>query len=141
MKPLFISIAGVMAVAAFAQESPAPARRSPEQIFQFLDKDKNGTLSKAEFGALKERMPSLRQRPDGVAAMFKRLDKDGNGSLTLEEYRAMATQGSRRPGATPAPGVGTGKVQSQTTISVPLRGSGSGSQPDSPLPFREGVGG
>ena len=103
MKLLLISIAGFMAAAAFAQESPAPTRRSPEQIFQFLDKDKNGTLSEAEFGALKEKMPSLRQRPEAVGAMFKRLDKDGNGSLTLEEFSSMAPQGSRRSGSTPMP--------------------------------------
>ncbi|MEQ1860205.1 MAG: DUF1553 domain-containing protein [Chthoniobacteraceae bacterium] len=118
MKLLLISLVGVMAAAAFGQQSPAAARRSPEQIFEFLDKDKNGTLSEAEFGALKERMPSLRERPDGVTAMFKRLDKDGNGSLTLEEYRAMATQGSRRPGATPAP-VAPGTPAPSATPSTP----------------------
>src|SRR4051794_10669023 len=96
-------LAAAFTTAAFAQQSSPSARRSPEQIFEFLDKDKNGALSEAEFGALKDKMPSLRDRPDGVSAMFKRLDKDGNGSLTLEEYRAMATQGPRRPGATPAP--------------------------------------
>ena len=67
MKLLLISIVGVMAAAAFAQQSPAPARRSPEQIFEFLDKDKNGTLSEAEFGALKDKMPSLRDRPDAIS--------------------------------------------------------------------------
>ncbi|MEZ0258659.1 MAG: DUF1549 domain-containing protein, partial [Chthoniobacter sp.] len=103
MKLLFICIVGVMAAAAFAQESAAPGSRSPEQIFQFLDKDKSGTVSEAEFGALKERMPSLRQSPEAVGAAFKRLDKNGNGSLTLDEYRAMAAQG-RRPGATPPQG-------------------------------------
>ena len=100
-KLLLISIVGVMAAAAFAQQSPAPARRSPEQIFEFLDKDKNGTLSEAEFGALKDKMPSLRDRPDAVSVKFKELDKDHNGSLTLEEFRPLMTQGSRRPGATP----------------------------------------
>src|SRR5882672_9256059 len=95
MKLLLISIVGVMAATAFAQQS-APARRSPEQIFEFLDKDKNGTLSEAEFGALKDKMPSLRDRPDAVSVKFKELDKDHNGSLTLDEYRAMATQRSRR---------------------------------------------
>src|SRR2546430_969631 len=102
MKLLLISIVGVMAAAAFAQQSPAPARRSPEQIFEFLDKDKNGTLSEAEFGALKDKMPSLRDRPDAISVKFKELDKDHNGALTLEEFRPMMTQGSRRPGATPA---------------------------------------
>ena len=105
MKTFLICVAGFMAAAVFAQESPAPARRSPEQIFQFLDKDKNGTLSEVEFSVLKEKMPSLRQRPEAVGALFKRLDKDGNGSLTLEEFRALPTQGSRRPGAAPAHGM------------------------------------
>jgi hypothetical protein len=95
-------LAAALATAAFAQQSPAPARRSPEQIFEFLDKDKNGTLSEAEFGALKDKMPSLRDRPDAVSVKFKELDKDHNGSLTLEEYRPVMTQGSRRPGAAPA---------------------------------------
>jgi hypothetical protein len=97
MKLLLISIVGVMAAAAFAQETPA--RRSPEQIFQFLDKDKSGTLSEAEFGALKDKMPTLQARPDAVSVKFKELDKDHNGSLTLEEFRPLMTQGSRRPGA------------------------------------------
>ena len=114
MKLLLISIVGVMAAAAFAQQSPAPARRSPEQIFEFLDKDKNGTLSEAEFGALKDKMPSLRDRPDAVSAKFKELDKDHNGSLTLEEFRPMMTQGSRRPGATPAPAVPSTPAPSAT---------------------------
>ena len=103
MKLLLISIVGVVAAAAFAQQNPAPTRRSPEQIFEFLDKDKNGTLSEAEFGALKDKMPTLRDRPDGVSAKFKELDKDHNGALTLEEFRPVMTQGARRPGATPAP--------------------------------------
>src|SRR5436305_3125584 len=114
MKPLLISIAGVMAADAVAQESPAPARRSPEQIFEFLDKDKNGTLSEAEFGALKDKMPSLRDRPDAVSVKFKQLDKDGNGALTLEEFRPMMTQGSRRSGATPAPAVPSTPAPSAT---------------------------
>src|SRR2546430_16174477 len=40
MKLLLISIVGVMAATAFAQQR-APARRRPEQIFEVLDKDKN----------------------------------------------------------------------------------------------------
>ncbi len=119
MKPLLISIVGVMAAAAFAQESPAPARRSPEQIFEFLDKDKNGTLSEAEFGALKEKMPTLRARPDGVSVKFKELDKDHNGSLTLEEFRPVMTQGSRRPGATPAPAAPSTPAPSATPSTPP----------------------
>ena len=118
MKLLLISIVGVMAAAAFAQ-SPAPARRSPEQIFEFLDKDKNGTLSEAEFGALKDKMPTLRDRPDGVSAKFKELDKDHNGALTLEEFRPMMTQGSRRPGATPAPAVPGTPAPSATPSTPP----------------------
>src|SRR5690349_17147336 len=45
MKLLLLSIAGVLAADAFAQETATPTRRSPEQIFSFLDKDKNGALS------------------------------------------------------------------------------------------------
>lgn len=103
MKPIFISIAGVITVAAFAQEGSSPGRRSPEQIFQFIDKDKSGTLSETEFSVLKERMPTLRQSPEAAKEMFKRLDKDGNGSLSLEEYSAMAGQNSRRPAPDPRP--------------------------------------
>jgi len=44
--------AAVLAATAFAQDSAPPARRSPEQIFQFLDKDKNGTLSEAALEAI-----------------------------------------------------------------------------------------
>lgn len=95
-------LAAVLTASAYAQDNPAPARRSPEQVFAFFDKDNSGTLTPAEFGALAERFPSLKQRPEAVATMFSRLDKDSNGSLTLEEYRAISAQGARRPGATPA---------------------------------------
>ena len=91
MRPHLVLLAVTLAPAAVAQEGPPPERHRPEQVFRFLDKDSSGTLSKAEFGALKERVPSLRQRPEAVGAMFSRLDKDGNGSLTLEEYRAITT--------------------------------------------------
>jgi hypothetical protein len=77
-------------------------RRDPAQVFQFLDKDRSGALSAAEFDALKDRMPSFRHRPEAVGEMFKRLDVDRNGSLSLEEYRAIASERSRRPGASPA---------------------------------------
>jgi hypothetical protein len=105
-------LAAAFAATAVAQQSSPSARRSPEQIFEFLDKDKNGTLSAAEFGVLKGKMPSLRDRPDGIAALFKRLDKDGSGSLSLEEYKALANQGARRSGANPAPGVQSARAPS-----------------------------
>src|SRR3954451_25094971 len=96
-------LAAVFTASALAQQSSPSARRSPEQIFEFLDKDKNGSLSEAEFGVLKDKMPTLQARPDGVSAKFRELDKDHNGALSLEEFRPVMTQGSRRPGATPAP--------------------------------------
>ncbi|HEV7405264.1 MAG TPA: EF-hand domain-containing protein [Chthoniobacteraceae bacterium] len=96
-------LAAAFAATASAQQSSSSAHRSPEQVFQFLDKDKNGTLSQAGFGVLKDKMPSLRDRPDGVAALFKRLDKDGNGSLSLDEYRALANHGARGSGTPSTP--------------------------------------
>src|SRR5687768_1336330 len=107
----YLLLVAAFAASALAQESSAPARRSPEQVFGFFDKDSSGTLSEAEFGTLAQRFPSLKERPEAGAAMFKRLDKDGNGSLTLDEYRTISAQGSRRapvPGApgTPAPSKG-----------------------------------
>ena len=80
---------------------------------------KNGTLSEAEFGALKDKMPTLRARPDGVSAKFKELDKDHNGALTLEEFRSMMSQGSRRPGATPAPGTPAPSTTPSTPPPIP----------------------
>lgn len=103
MKSFIVFIAVVMTAAAFAQESRSGSR-SPEQIFQFLDRDGNGSVSEAEFVVLKDRMPSLRQSPEAVVEMFQRLDRDGNGSLSLEEYRALPTRNPRRPmPAPPAP--------------------------------------
>src|SRR3954470_17822331 len=101
MRPHLVVLVVALAPAAVAQEGPPPERRSPEQVFRFLDRDNSGTLSKAEFGALKERVPSLRERPEAVGAMFSRLDKDGNGSLTLEEYRAITTVRSRTGSSQP----------------------------------------
>src|SRR5690606_19128077 len=103
MKPLIVSLAVAMTTAVFTPESSAQSR-SPEQIFAFLDRDQNGALSEAEFSVLKDRMPSLRQSPEAVVAMFKRLDQDGDGALSLEEYRVLATMNQRRPmPAPPAP--------------------------------------
>lgn len=129
MKSLILSIAGLVAAFAVTPESSAQSR-SPEQIFQFLDKDGNGALSETEFSALKDRMPSLRQSPEAVGEMFHRLDQDGNGALALEEYRALATMNPRRPRPAPsAPEMPNPPMQDPPVPSLPTAGFDEG-KPD-----------
>ncbi len=119
MRPRLVLFAALLGPAAVAQEGLPLERRSPEQVFRFLDKDNSGTLSKTEFGALKERVPSLRQRPEAVGAMFSRLDKDGNGSLTLEEYRAITTVRPRTASSQPNVPTAAPKQEEPRTATQP----------------------
>ena len=70
------------------QNKPAangPARGvSPEAAFRFLDADKNGQLSEAELGKLKQTVAAFRNNPQALSQLFERLDANGDGTLILE---------------------------------------------------------
>jgi dienelactone hydrolase len=87
-------------------ESPQPvagaARRvDPEAAFRFLDADKDGLLTEAEVGKLKESVATFRDNPQAISQFFKRLDADSDGKLTLEEYRKVGTLRRQQPTKAP----------------------------------------
>ena len=79
-----------LAAGLFAQEKPAAdtaatraTARSYEKIFQTLDKNGDGKLTREEAGG---------------ATWFDRFDINGDGVVTLEETRVIASQPARRGG-------------------------------------------
>lgn len=74
-------IAVIVAVASVAVSGAALAKggghHGPKMSFEEIDADGNGTLTKAEFEALKE-------------TRFKATDSDGDGKLSLQEMQAHA---------------------------------------------------
>ena len=70
--------------------SGAVPARDPAQVFQFLDFNTDGALSKDEFSQLKETVPYFKEHPLSVGFVFWKFDKDHNSKLSLEEFRAFA---------------------------------------------------
>jgi len=74
---------------ASAQEAPADGgkpkkpKKDPTEVFQGLDKDKDGKVSKAEFMANKKGEWAAQGEKN-----FAGKDKDSDGYLTLEEFTA-----------------------------------------------------
>jgi dienelactone hydrolase len=91
--------------ASASQPQPKGGARRPadsETVFKFLDADKDGLLSEAEIGKLKESVPMFRNNPQTIGPFFKVLDADGNGKLTLDEYRKVESLPRQRPANPPA---------------------------------------
>ncbi|MDG2359828.1 MAG: hypothetical protein P8M20_09255, partial [Planctomycetaceae bacterium] len=63
-------------------------RPDPSEMFQQIDKNKDGELSKEEQDGL----------PEFVQERIKGADADNNGSLTKEEVRAFFQKTGGRPG-------------------------------------------
>jgi hypothetical protein len=84
-------------VAGLAYAQP-PGRPPLDQLFKRLDANKDGKLSREEFGKLAEILPRFKANPDAVGPLFKQLDADGDGSLTLDEFKKLAEL-LPRPGA------------------------------------------
>ena len=82
------------------QNKPAangPARGvGPEAAFRFLDADKDGQLSEAELGKLKQTVAAFRNNPQALSQLFERLDANGDGTLSLEEYKKIGELQPRR---------------------------------------------
>lgn len=139
-----------------AQPLQPPAGRAsaggvgPASFAEF-DHDGNGTISEAEFDAVRtERRSAAAQagRPMRRAAMsltFKEMDRDGNGELTREEFAgAHATQPSQRrwgrgmgpgagQGAAAGPGAGPGAqggMNPPAFADFDLNGNGSITEPE-----------
>jgi len=83
------------------KEGRKKPERTPEQIFQKLDKDANGSLTFEEFKGKRtepEQLEKAEQR-------FKRLDKDGDKAVSLKEFterrpkrEKKERKGGKRPG-------------------------------------------
>lgn len=71
--------AGASAQTGPGTKGPNPGERFRTQMFERLDADKDGKITKAEFGA-------------SYAERFKAADKDGDGVLTKEEFAAFGDQ-------------------------------------------------
>jgi len=79
----------------------AARRADPEAAFKFLDADKDGLLTEAEVGKLKESVALFRDNPQALAQFFKRLDADSDDRLTLDEYRKVGTLRRQQPAGSP----------------------------------------
>jgi hypothetical protein len=94
-----------------AEDEPRRAV-DPARLFRFLDTDKDGKLSKAEFRKFAERLPRLKGRPRLIDYLFNRLDTDGDGFLTPAEFARITTFRERRVSKKPEekkPAPGTAK--------------------------------
>lgn len=65
--------------------------KSPEEIFQMLDKDNDGKVTLDEFKANKK----TPEQVEKAEKAFKKRDADGDGALTLEEFTAAPKKGDK----------------------------------------------
>lgn len=81
-----------------AGTQPAPASDKPnrmlfgltiEALYQRIDKNRDNSLSKAEFLEAAQTAPRLKDRPDAQQALFKRLDSDQSEELTAAEFEKL----------------------------------------------------
>ena len=71
-------------------EANGPARGiGPEAAFRFLDADKDGQLSEAELGKLKQTVVAFRNNPQAISQLFERLDANDDNTLSLDEYKKI----------------------------------------------------
>lgn len=72
---------------------------NPAKLIEHLDKDGNGSVSKAEFLASER----AKENPERAERAFGHLDADGNGEITAEEFAKHKPQGGRGDGDRPNP--------------------------------------
>ncbi len=104
-----------LAVLALAlQTTPAPAPATPPapvvepaaedetEFFGIFDKDKDGTISKAEFDVMSAQIDAEAAKQDpsqkgqaaaGLATAFALMDQNKDGRITREEFRAVVKAG------------------------------------------------
>jgi hypothetical protein len=66
---------------------------APGELFERLDRDRDGTLAAADFDWADRRKPAPPPSPD--AALFRLLDADGNGRVSEEEWAAFFKQAAK----------------------------------------------
>ena len=136
MKTFRLSLLALMATAACLSVNAQPrmGTAAPQNFgpasFETFDRDGNGTISEAEFDAVRgERRRAAAQagRPIRRAATsltFKEIDRDGDGQLTREEFDgAHAAQPRTRQGAR---GAGMGRGAEMGADGGMGRGAGAG---------------
>ena len=136
MKTFRLSLLALMATAACLSVNAQPrmGTAAPQNFgpasFETFDRDGNGTISEAEFDAVRgERRSAAAKagRPMRRAATsltFKEIDRDGDGQLTREEFDgAHAAQPRTRQGAR---GAGMGRGAEMGADGGMGRGAGAG---------------
>lgn len=93
-----VALASLVCVGAAARagdDAPAPGPKGKgaklEALFEKLDANHDGKLSREEFAKLAElRGGKLKDHPDRVEKLFNRLDANGDRFLSLDEFRKLA---------------------------------------------------
>ena len=124
MKSTILTIAiAMMTTLAFAAEGDKkpegkgkggdPAARA-EGMLKQMDTDKDGKVSKEEFGKSKLAERAKEKGGDeGVGKMFDRLDENKDGSLTKDELGKMGGKGKGPDGKGKPEGKGKGKPEAK----------------------------
>lgn len=63
--------------------------RLGEAVFESVDADKDGFLTREELNAVKDKYPKLKENPKLIDLMFERLDTDKNSKLDKVELRKL----------------------------------------------------
>jgi hypothetical protein len=85
--------------------APAGAQLDSARLFQMLDANRDGQLSKDEFKKLATLgQGKYKDRPEVFDQVFTRLDADGNRALSAEEFKGLtALRGWSGPPSSPIP--------------------------------------
>jgi hypothetical protein len=84
-------LSAVLLAALTALAVAQPPRPALDDVFKRFDADKDGKLSRAEFGRFADFAPRLKgEKKEAADALFKRLDTKNNGHLTLDEFKKLA---------------------------------------------------
>ncbi|MES2697328.1 MAG: c-type cytochrome domain-containing protein, partial [Verrucomicrobiota bacterium] len=73
--------------------APAQPQRSPEESFQYLDRDADGSVSLQELEQLNDVVPMFRDNSGMARIIFNQLDMNRDRGLSLEEFREITNIG------------------------------------------------